>query len=59
MQMITLYAGYNLDKLISTLENDNLTLIDSLTANQMKANSDKLQVLVIGNKTHAKTLLFA
>ena len=53
------YAGYDLDKLISILENDNLTLIAWFTANQVKANPGKLQVLAIGNKTHAKNIIFS
>ena len=45
-------AGYDLDKLILTLENDNLTLIGWFTANQVKAiKPDKFQVLAIGKWT--------
>jgi hypothetical protein len=42
-------AGYDLDKLNLTLENDSLTLIGWFTANQVKAiKPDKFQVLAIG-----------
>ena len=47
------YAGYNIEKLITTLENDSLILIDWFTVNQMKANPDKFQAIAIGNKSHS------
>ena len=52
------YAGYNIEKLITTLENDSLILIDWFTVNQMKANPDKFQAIAIGNKSHSENISF-
>jgi len=52
------YASFNLEELISTLEEDSLKLIDWFTINQMKANPDKFQALAIGKKTHDKNIVF-
>jgi hypothetical protein len=50
------YAAYNIEKLITTLENDSLILIDWFTVNQMKANPDKFQAIAIGNKSHSENI---
>ena len=34
------YSGYDLDKIIKTLEKESFNLIDWFTSNQMKANPD-------------------
>ena len=47
-----------LKKLIITLENDSLILIDWLTVNQMKTNPDKFQAFAIGNKSHSEDIFF-
>jgi hypothetical protein len=52
------YAGFNIEKLIATLENDSLILIDLLTVNQMKANPDKFQAIAMGNKSHSQDISF-
>jgi hypothetical protein len=52
------YAGYNIEKLIATLENDSFILIDWFTVNQMKANPDKFQAIPIGNKSHSEHISF-
>jgi hypothetical protein len=45
------YEGHNLDQLITVLERDSLTLIDSwFTEIQVKANPDKSQAIAIGKK---------
>ena len=52
------YAGFNIEKLIATLKNDSLILIDLLTVNQMKANPDKFQAIAMGNKSHSQDISF-
>ena len=52
------YATYNIEKLITTLENNSLILIDWFTVNQMKANPDKFQAIAIGNKSHSGNISF-
>ena len=47
-----------LKKLIITLKNDSLILIDWFTVNQMKANPDKFQAIAIGNKSHSENISF-
>jgi succinate dehydrogenase flavin-adding protein (antitoxin of CptAB toxin-antitoxin module) len=48
------YSGYELDKIINTLEKDSLNLIDWFTSNQMKTNPDKYQAIAIGKNTQSK-----
>ena len=52
------YAGYDIEKLVTTLENDSMKLIEWFDFNQMKANPDKFQAIAIGNKTHDKNICF-
>jgi hypothetical protein len=52
------YSGYNLDKIINTLERDSLNLIDWFTSNRMKANPDKYQAIAIGKNTQSKNISF-
>jgi hypothetical protein len=52
------YSGYDLDKIINTLEKDSLNLIDWFTSNQMKANPDKFQAIAIGKNTYSKKYFF-
>jgi hypothetical protein len=54
MQTIVHYHIYELDKIINTLEEDSLNLIDWFTSNQMKANPDKYQAIAIGKNTQYK-----
>ena len=53
-----LYSGYELDKIINTLEKDSLNLIDWFTSNQMKTNPDKYQAIAIGKNTQSKNISF-
>jgi hypothetical protein len=50
------YSGYDLDKIINTLEKDSLNLIDWFTLNQMKVNPDKFQAIAIGKNTQSKNI---
>ena len=52
------YSGYDLDRIINTLEKDSLNLIDWFTSNQMKVNPDKFQVIAIGKNTQSKDISF-
>jgi hypothetical protein len=51
-------SGYDLDKIINTLDKDSLNLIDWLTSNQMKANPDKFQAIAIGKNTQSNNISF-
>ena len=52
------YSGYDLDKIINTLEKDSLNLIDWFTSNQMKVNPDKFQAIATGKNTQFKNISF-
>ena len=52
------YSGYDLEKIINTLEKDSLNLIDWFTSNQMKVNPDKFQAIAIGKNTQSKNISF-
>jgi retron-type reverse transcriptase len=52
------YSGYDLDKIINTLEKDSHNLIDWFTLNQMKVNPDKFQAIAIGKNTQSKNISF-
>jgi hypothetical protein len=52
------YSGYDLDKIINTLEKDSLNLIDQFSSNQMKVNPDKFQAIAIGKNTQSKNISF-
>ena len=53
------YAGYDIEKLVTTLENDSMKLIEWFDFNQMKANPDKFQAKAIGSKTHDNNMCFS
>ncbi|CAM1330052.1 Uncharacterised protein r2_g3912 [Pycnogonum litorale] len=52
------YVSHDLEALVSTLENDSLTLIDWFTSNQMKVNPDKFQAISVGKKSHSENITF-
>jgi hypothetical protein len=46
------------NKVISTLEDDSVTLINWFSINKMKANPEKFQAIAIGKQTKQQNLTF-
>jgi hypothetical protein len=48
----------DINKVISTLEDDSVTLINWFSINKMKANPEKFQAIAIGKQTKQQNLTF-
>lgn len=52
------YSDHDINKVISTLEDDSMTLINWFSINKMKANPEKFQAIAIGKQTKQQNLTF-
>jgi hypothetical protein len=52
------YSDHDINKVISTLEDDSVTLINWFSINKMKANPEKFQAIAIGKQTKQRNLTF-
>ena len=52
------YSDHDINKVISTLEDDSVTLINWFSINKMKANPEKFQAIAIGKQTKQQNLIF-
>jgi hypothetical protein len=52
------YSDHDINEVISTLEDDSMTLINWFSINKMKASPEKVQAIAIGKQTKQQNLTF-